>query len=232
MRGERTIGVGVILGSNVFNLAALLGLSAMVAGRIELHRRVIAFAGSVGMWFALVTVGTTAGIPTWAGFALVGVVFVAYVFVSAVSLVTLVRLPLPWSAIRWLHRTIGEEESELIEAIHPDPGDWRDVVGAAAALVVVVGASVAMERSASSLGVHFGVSEIVVGGVVLAAVTSLPNAVAAVYLGRAGAALPFSAKPSIRTTSTSCSGCSCPASSSAWARPAPRPMWRRGGMPG
>ena len=57
---------------------------------------------------------------------------------------------------------------------------------AGAALVVVVAASIAMERGASSLGVHFGVPEIIVGGLVLAAVTSLPNAVSAVYLARRG----------------------------------------------
>ena len=52
--------------------------------------------------------------------------------------------------------------------------------------MVVVLASVAMEQGASSLGTHFGVPEIVVGGLVLAAVTSLPNAVSAVYLARRG----------------------------------------------
>lgn len=34
-------GAGVVIGSNVFNLAALLGLGAVVAGRIGLHRRVV-----------------------------------------------------------------------------------------------------------------------------------------------------------------------------------------------
>ena len=52
--------------------------------------------------------------------------------------------------------------------------------------MVVILASVAMERGASSLGVHFAVPEIVVGGLILAAVTSLPNAVSAVYLARRG----------------------------------------------
>ena len=57
---------------------------------------------------------------------------------------------------------------------------------AGAALVVVVAASIAMERGAASLGVHFAVPEIIVGGLVLAAVTSLPNAVSAIYLARRG----------------------------------------------
>ena len=57
---------------------------------------------------------------------------------------------------------------------------------AATALAVVVAASVLMERAASSLGQTWAVPEIVVGGLVLAAVTSLPNAVAAVYLAARG----------------------------------------------
>jgi Ca2+/Na+ antiporter len=45
----------------------------------------------------------------------------------------------------------------------------------------VIVASVVMERAASDLGQRYGVPQIVTGGLVLAAVTSLPNAVAAVY---------------------------------------------------
>ena len=47
-RGQASVGAGVVVGSNVFNLAALLGLSAVVAGRIAFHRRVVLLAGSPG----------------------------------------------------------------------------------------------------------------------------------------------------------------------------------------
>ena len=86
----------------------------------------------------------------------------------------------------WLTVAIFEEEQELEEIIHPPHGRLRDVLLAAAALVLVVAASVVMERSGTSIGTHFGVPPIVTGGVVLAAVTSLPNAVAAVYLAARG----------------------------------------------
>ena len=56
----------------------------------------------------------------------------------------------------------------------------------ALAVLTVVAASIAMEKSASRLGARHHVPDIVVGGLVLAAVTSLPNAVAAVYLARRG----------------------------------------------
>ena len=42
---QSRIGAGVVIGSNVFNLAALLGLAAMVAGWVGFHRRVVVLAG-------------------------------------------------------------------------------------------------------------------------------------------------------------------------------------------
>jgi Ca2+/Na+ antiporter len=81
---------------------------------------------------------------------------------------------------------VVEEEAELEEAIRPQRGTNTDVVFALGSLVVVVVASATMERGASTLGRHYGVADIVVGGLVLAAVTSLPNAVAAVFLARRG----------------------------------------------
>ena len=43
--GHVTVGIGVTLGSNVFNLAALLGLSALIAGRIGFQRREMILQG-------------------------------------------------------------------------------------------------------------------------------------------------------------------------------------------
>ena len=71
-------------------------------------------------------------------------------------------------------------------------GTWRDGLAAGAALVVVVAASITMEQAATALGRRYQVADIVTGGLVLAVVTSLPNAVTAVYLavrGRGAAVL-------------------------------------------
>ena len=46
-RGHATVGIGVTLGANVFQLAALLGLSALVAGRLLFHRREVLLQGAV-----------------------------------------------------------------------------------------------------------------------------------------------------------------------------------------
>jgi cation:H+ antiporter len=186
-RGQREVSVGVLLGSNVFNLAALLGLSALVAGRIALHRRVIAFEGVVALWVASMTVVWVAGwLSPAAGLGLILVLFVPYLFLSALPSERRRSLPLPRRWREWLAGAVREEEVELSSAIHPRSGTWKDGGAAVATLATVVGASAAMERGASTLGVRFGLSSIVLGGVVLAVATSLPNAVAAVYLASHG----------------------------------------------
>jgi cation:H+ antiporter len=184
---QRAVGAGVVIGSNIFNLAALLGLGTVVAGRLRLHRKVVVLGGAVALWVAIVCLATVVGLVDSAvGLVLVLAVLVPYVVVLGAHHTVLPRLPLPRRWGTWIASAVNEEELELVIAIRPQRGSPRDVLVAAAALVVVIFASVTMERGASALGQHYVVAAVVVGGLVLAAVTSLPNAVAAVYLAAKG----------------------------------------------
>jgi cation:H+ antiporter len=184
---QRAIGSGVVIGSNVFNVAALLGLGAVVARRIELHRKVVILGGTVATWVALISLLSVVGVvgPV-VGLALVLVVLVPYVVLLGARHRDMRHRPLPRRWDRWLESALVEEESELVVAIRPPPATRRDAVVAVVALVIVVASSVVMERAASVVGRHDHVAGIVVGGLVLAAVTSLPNAVAGVYLAARG----------------------------------------------
>jgi cation:H+ antiporter len=184
---QHSVGVGVVLGSNVFNLAALLGLGAVVAGRIGLHRRVVALEGAIAIWVAVVSLLTVLHVTTAAiGLILVLAVLVPYAIVAGLNSSNRRARFGATRFQRWLGLAIAEEEIELIGAIHPRRGRMVDVTVASVALLVVVTASVTMERAATTLGRRFSVPDIVVGTVVLAAVTSLPNAVAAIYWARRG----------------------------------------------
>src|SRR6516225_3461172 len=186
-RGQASVGAGVVIGSNVFNLAALLGLAAGVAGWVGLHRRVVVLSGVPAVCVAVVCLLTVAAVVApAAGLALAAVVLVPYVAVLGMRRARLERLRLPAGWVRWLVAAVHEEEDELAEAIRPRPGTWRDAVGAVAALIAVVGASTVMEVAATAAGRRYGVADIVTGGLVLAVVTSLLNAVSAVYLARRG----------------------------------------------
>jgi cation:H+ antiporter len=181
------IGAGVVIGSNVFNLAVLLGFAAVVAGRITLHRPVIALEAVVALWVAGGCVAVVAGaVPVVAGLVGVLAVFVPYVAIHAAPREQRGRVPLPARWVRWLATAIREEEEELRVAIHPRRGRGSDALAAAGAVVIVVGASIVMEQVASRLGTRNAIPGVVTGALILAAVTSLPNAVAAVYLAARG----------------------------------------------
>jgi cation:H+ antiporter len=185
--GQASVGAGVVIGSNVFNLAALLGLGAVVAGRIALHRRVVWLSGTVAVFVAaaclLAVLGLVEPLP---GLLLVATVLVPYTALLGLRRARLLALPLPRAWTRWLAAAVYEEDLECAEAFSARRGGWGDGVTALAALAVVVAASTLMERAATTLGTRFRVADIVTGGLVLAIVTSLPNAVAAVYLAGRG----------------------------------------------
>jgi cation:H+ antiporter len=185
-RGQASVGAGVIIGSNVFNLAALLGLAAVVAGRIAFHRRVVLLSGVPALWVAAATLLTVTVLAPAAGLTLTAVVLGPYMAVLGMRRARIEGLPLPSRWTRWLVAAIHEEEDELAEAVRPRRGTWHDAVAAGGALVTVVGASTVMEVAATSAGHRYGVADIITGGLVLAVVTSLPNAVSAVYLARRG----------------------------------------------
>jgi len=181
------IGAGIVIGSNVFNLAALLGLTAVLAGTIALHRRVILMEGTVAVWIAAVCLAAIIRLVSPAvGLILVVGVLVPYLLIQGVRHDRLFGIGLPDRWVRWLTDAIDEEQLELEPAIHPQRGRTSDGIVAAIAVLIVVGASLAMEQAASKLGTRHAIPQIVIGGLILAGVTSLPNAVAAVYLSRRG----------------------------------------------
>jgi cation:H+ antiporter len=187
--GQHDVGTGVVLGSNVFNLAALIGLGAVAAGGIRLHRRVVIFEGTVALWIAALSIAAAISLITpLAALTLALVVLAPYVYVSAVHPSGRSALPLPPRLRSWLAGAVAEEEQELSDAIRAGQGGPRDAAVAVLGLAVVVAASAAMERSASLLGARYAVPGVITGAIVLAAVTSLPNAVAAIFLARRGRA--------------------------------------------
>lgn len=121
--GQTSIGAGVVLGSNVFNLAALFGLGAIVARRIRLHRRVVVLDGAAAVWVALVTfVVVSTGLGAPAGLALVLIVVVPYIVVSISSSNTLRRLGLPDQAITWLRQQLTRRNRNCPERSTPPRG--------------------------------------------------------------------------------------------------------------
>jgi cation:H+ antiporter len=177
------LGVGVVIGSNVFNLAALLGLSAVVAGHVRIHRHGLLFNGGV----ALIVTGIAAALVLGAIGALAATLLLAavlgpYVFFLSIRPARITQIVPTGPARRFLVAAVTEEIEDLRTDEEIPKASPVDTLVLVASLAAIVGASIGMVHTATDLGRHWGVSDIVVGTLVLASLTSLPNLLTAVRL--------------------------------------------------
>jgi cation:H+ antiporter len=181
------IGVGVVVGSNVFNLAALLGLSALVAGRVHIHRHGLLLNGGVALVVTACVAALVLGaIGAVAATILLVAVLAPYVFLLSIRPARIARI-VPGAAVRhFLVTAVREEVRDLRSGETPPTPSGRDPLVLAVSLVAIVLGSVGMVHAATDLGSRWGVSDVVVGTLVLAALTSLPNLLTAVRLALHG----------------------------------------------
>jgi cation:H+ antiporter len=183
VQGQHAVAVGVVVGSNAFNLAAMLGLSAIVAGRVRARHEALELEAFVGLWFVAVMLAVAAGgLGATAGAWLVAAVAIPYVALLTVGPRIARRLPLGGAESRFIHRSFGEAHR------HARPLDSRHEAGRLAvilllALSVIVAGSVAAVRAATDLAHAWSVPDALVGVIVLAILTSLPNAWTGVRFG-------------------------------------------------
>ncbi len=186
LSGAKDVGLGVILGSNLFNLAALLGLSAIVAGRVSFRRIVLALDAGVGLWATLV-VGAMLllGLAPIVALLLVLAVFLFYLFLLAAEPHRVDHLLLP----RHMRRRLAAATRVIHGDLERSEGvrdSWGPAWLIAPAIAAIVAGSLAMVNGALVLGDHWHLSRIFLGAVALAAITSLPNAYAATRIALVG----------------------------------------------
>lgn len=183
-RHQHEMSLGVILGSNTFNIAALLALPAVLAGRISMGRHGLLLAGGVavattGAGIALVL----GGLPPAAASAVVVVIVAFYVAVTALRPAAIERR-FSGRTAAWFTMAVREEDEDSLLPGRPHPATRRDWILLPVAAAMVVAGATAMVYAATDLGGRWHVSPAVVGALVLGAVTGLPNLVAAVRLAR------------------------------------------------
>ena len=181
LKGERSAGVGVVVGSNVFNLAAMVGASAVLSGLVSVRRESLVVEGSVGVAVLLVAAALIVGwLPPAGAIAIIAVVLVPYVTVLALGPRGVERLPFPQRG--FLHRMFGEEHRRARQ----EGAIAMPVLVLLPALAIIVAASALMVEAAVRLADRWSVPKYLVGVLVLAVLTSLPNAFTAIRLGLQG----------------------------------------------
>ena len=163
VHGSGAVGAGVVVGSNLFNLAAMVGAVALVARTpVRIGRRELMNEAGVALAVTGAAVLVVAGaLPAWIGVAACGVA--GFVYVEGLELPA--RGP---GSLRVRARAVGIAALEL------------------PAIAIIALGSLGMVQAALVLADRWGISDAVVGMVILAWLTSLPNALTAFRLGLSG----------------------------------------------
>jgi cation:H+ antiporter len=184
-KGAPDVSVGVLVGSNAFNLAAMLGISGVLAGSVLVSRGALLLEGAIGV---AITLLAAAVLLRWLG------------AVAAALAAAGLLLPYLWIVVGGLElavrrRKVGTRVMALARALAQRPQRERTAPPASPthhvlALVVadvalIIAGSAGMVQSALALGDRAGVSRAVLGVLVLAPLTSIPNAITGVRLGLA-----------------------------------------------
>jgi cation:H+ antiporter len=173
--GAADVAMGNVVGSNLFNVLVILGLSA-IAGGLVVHQRIVRLdvplvIAATGLVWLLAHDGT---ISRWEGILLIG---------SAVSYTA------------WLVRSSQRESAAVVaefdEAFAVDPmrarGTWpRSVLLVIAGLALLVVGADRLVVAAVSIATALGVSDLVIGLTVVAAGTSLPELATSVVAAMRG----------------------------------------------
>jgi cation:H+ antiporter len=192
IKGAHEASVGVIVGSNTFNLAAMIGVSALIAGRVQVARNTLVLEGTVALAVTAIVIALLVG---W--LSPVGAVLAIACCLGPYLLLVLGgeqlanQLGLRRLATLVTDRDRHQDEAEAREHLTHEFVTHHQLVLMAMDITLIVAGSYGMVQAALTLGDQWGIAPGVVGALILGPLTSLPNALTGVRLGRArrGAAL-------------------------------------------
>lgn len=190
--GQHDIGVGIIIGSSIFNLAALLGLSALIAGRLLVKRQGIIFNGVASLMVILVLVLLVFRfISAPVSLMLLMLLLVPYIIVSSLKPDQIKKWRLPEKVYAFLIVVIAQTRHASSEPKMVISKSWSWAWMGGLALIAIIVTSMGMVRSAIFLSSAWGISTAIVGMLILAALTGIPNVITSIRLalGRRGTAV-------------------------------------------
>ncbi len=168
-RGSTDITVGNVVGSNIFNIAFILGISALI--------RPLAITGNTIKLeypvMALVTLMCVAVCQDGSLNQVDAVLFMAVYVGFTAYLVSLVRQQMSEKEVQ----EFRGEVKELAETAHRPPRAWFNVVFVVGGVVLLAGGAHATVTGAVELARILGLTERVIGLTIVAAGTGLPEVV-------------------------------------------------------
>ena len=185
IKGAHDASVGVIVGSNTFNLAAMIGTSVLLAGAVQVSRKTLLLEGTVGLAVTAIVIALLLGwLPAAAAVILLACVLAPYLLLALGGFGLARRLGL----VRLARLVLEPDNAEPHHGRHaiPEFATHRQLALMALDLALVVGGSFAMVQAALTLGDRWRLASGLVGALILGPLTSVPNALTGIRLGLAG----------------------------------------------
>jgi cation:H+ antiporter len=189
LKGAHDASVGVIVGSNTFNLAAMVGVSVLLAGSVQVPRKTLLLEGTVVLAVTAIVIGLLVGwLPAGAAVILLACVLTPYLIlvIGGYELARRLGLRLVAGLVLEPNDPGGDRHHDR-HAI----GEFtthKQLTLMLVDLVLIVGGSLGMVQAALTLGDRWGVASALVGALILGPLTSLPNALTGLRLGTTGRA--------------------------------------------
>jgi cation:H+ antiporter len=192
IKGAHEASVGVIVGSNTFNLAAMIGISALIAGCVQVALHTLVLEGAVALAVTAVVIALLVGwLPVVAAVPAIACFVGPYLLLVLGGDQLANRLGLRRLSVLVKDRDSAEDESEARAHLTHEFVTHHQIALIVIDFALIVAGSFGMVQAALTLGAKWGIAPAVVGALILGPLTSLPNALTGIRLGRArrGAAL-------------------------------------------
>jgi cation:H+ antiporter len=188
-KGAHGVSIGVLVGSNTFNLAAMIGVSGLLAGSVSLARDTLLLEGLIG---AAITAMGAAVLLGWldpliAALAGACVVVPYLLLIVGGSELILAKRTRPTAHLvsRLADALAQRPQSTATRELSSDPTHHLLVLIVLDVALIIAG-SAGMVQSALALAGRWHISNVVLGVLILAPLTSIPNAITGVRLGISG----------------------------------------------
>jgi len=192
--GHQDVGLGIIIGSNIYNLAIILGISTLAAPGshgIRLQHKEKRDVVIIAYYALAITLATLVTILLLPGTQFVNGLHVSLLMLLPLIIVVILTLAIFSSLVlhivRRPHPSHAGAKVEEEVMLKTTPTSLRRLIAEILlALVIALGGVIVMVQSGQQLTADLHMPPVLAGLLVLAVATSLPNTVVAVILVRTG----------------------------------------------
>ncbi|MFD0795391.1 sodium:calcium antiporter [Mucilaginibacter litoreus] len=185
--GSHNVGIGIIIGSCIFNIAVLIGLNALIIDKLPLNRKALLWDGATSLIIlSILILLLYKYISPLLAFLLFVAILIPYILISVLKPRNTTEKRLSGKMNKLVQLTDQQNEKVAKEKHAVFWKSWSGTWPAVISVAVIIATSVGMVNSAIFLGKLMGLNQVILGTIILALLTSIPNMITSLRLAKEG----------------------------------------------